>query len=57
MAISISDARAGASTSKLPSYHYIALLAGKPTNKFFMPVLFLNIINKVAHASGNSLDM
>ena len=54
---SISVSRAGASTSKLPLYHYIALLAGKQTNKFFMPVPSLNIINGGAHASGNSLDM
>jgi enolase len=34
----------------------LAILAGKPTNKFIMPVPSLNIINGGAHA-GNSLEM
>jgi enolase len=34
----------------------LAILAGKPTNKFVMPVPSLNIINGGAHA-GNSLEM
>lgn len=34
----------------------MAILAGKPTNKFIMPVPSLNIINGGAHA-GNSLEM
>lgn len=34
----------------------MAILAGKPTNKFVMPVPSLNIINGGAHA-GNSLEM
>ena len=34
----------------------MAVLAGKPTNKFIMPVPSLNIINGGAHA-GNSLEM
>jgi enolase len=56
LAVSLAVARAGASSSKLPLYQYIALLAGKPTNKFVMPVPSLNIINGGAHA-GNSLEM
>jgi enolase len=35
---------------------YLASLAGKPTNKFIMPVPSLNIINGGAHA-GNNLEM
>ena len=36
--------------SNLPLYHHLANLAGKPTNKFVMPVPSLNIINGGAHA-------
>ena len=56
LAVSLATARAGAASSKVPLYHYIAQLAGKPTNKFIMPVPSLNIINGGAHA-GNSLEM
>lgn len=56
LAVSLATARAGAASSKVPLYHYIAQLAGKPTNKFVMPVPSLNIINGGAHA-GNSLEM
>lgn len=56
LAVSLATARAGAAVSNVPLYHYIAQLAGKPTNKFVMPVPSLNIINGGAHA-GNSLEM
>ena len=56
LAVSLATARAGAASSGVPLYHYIAQLAGKPTNKFVMPVPSLNIINGGAHA-GNSLEM
>jgi len=52
----LATARAGADASGLPLYHYLAVLAGKPTNKFVMPVPSMNIINGGAHA-GNSLEM
>ena len=56
LAVSLATARAGAASSGVPLYHYLAQLAGKPTNKFVMPVPSLNIINGGAHA-GNSLEM
>ena len=56
LAVSLAAARAGAVTSKVPLYQYLAALAGKPTDKFVMPVPSLNIINGGAHA-GNSLEM
>lgn len=56
LAVSLATARAGAATSGVPLYAYLAALAGKPTDKFIMPVPSLNIINGGAHA-GNSLEM
>lgn len=56
LAVSLATARAGAAARGLPLYHHLAELAGKPTNKFIMPVPSLNIINGGAHA-GNSLEM
>lgn len=56
LAVSLATARAGAHYNKLPLYHHIANLAGKPTDKFVMPVPSLNIINGGAHA-GNSLEI
>ena len=56
LAVSLATARAGAASKGQPLYHHIAELAGKPTNKFVMPVPSLNIINGGAHA-GNALEM
>lgn len=56
LAVSLATARAGAASKGIPLYQYIAELAGKPTDKFVMPVPSLNIINGGAHA-GNSLEM
>jgi enolase len=56
LAVSLATARAGAASSNVPLYHYLAQLAGKPTNKFVMPVPSLNIINGGAHA-GNLLEI
>ena len=56
LAVSLAVARAGADSKKLPLYHYLAELAGKPTHKFVTPVPSLNIINGGAHA-GNSLEI
>lgn len=56
LAVSLAVARAGADVSGVPLYHHIAQLAGKPTDKFVMPVPSLNIINGGAHA-GNELEM
>lgn len=56
LAVSLATARAGAAARGVPLYQHLAELAGKPTNKFIMPVPSLNIINGGAHA-GNSLEM
>merc|ERR1719230_2231442 len=46
--------RAGAASKSMPLYEYIANLAGKPTDKFVMPVPSFNVINGGSHA-GNRL--
>ena len=56
LAVSLATASAGAASRGMPLYQHLAELAGKPTNKFVMPVPSLNIINGGAHA-GNSLEM
>ena len=56
LAVSLATARAGAASSNVPLYQYLAQLAGKSTDKFVMPVPSLNIINGGAHA-GNSLEI
>uniref|UniRef100_A0A7S3CTF5 phosphopyruvate hydratase n=1 Tax=Strombidium rassoulzadegani TaxID=1082188 RepID=A0A7S3CTF5_9SPIT len=56
LAVSLAVARAGAAETNVPLYKYLAQLAGKPTDKFVMPVPSLNIINGGAHA-GNELEM
>merc|ERR1719486_825330 len=54
LAVSMAVCRAGAAALKMPLYKYIARLAGKPTDKFVMPVPSLNVINGGSHA-GNRL--
>merc|ERR1719161_1926410 len=46
--------RAGAASNQMALYEYIANLAGKPTDKFVMPVPSFNVINGGSHA-GNRL--
>merc|ERR1711985_160610 len=46
--------RGGAAASNIPLYEYIAYLAGRPTDKFVMPVPSFNVINGGSHA-GNRL--
>merc|ERR1719163_2075177 len=54
LAVSMAVARAGAAASEMPLYQYLAKLAGKPMDKFVMPVPSLNVINGGSHA-GNRL--
>lgn len=54
LAVSMALCRAGAAAKKMPLYQYIAKLAGKPTDKFVMPVPSFNVINGGSHA-GNKL--
>lgn len=56
LGVSLSLARAGAAEANLPLHAYIARLAGKPTDRFIMPVPALNVINGGSHA-GNNLSM
>merc|ERR1711937_456261 len=54
LAVSMAIARAGAASKSMPLYKYVAELAGKPTDKFVMPVPSFNVINGGSHA-GNRL--
>merc|ERR1711939_825426 len=54
LAVSMAIARAGAAAKSMPLYKYIAVLAGKPTDKYVMPVPSFNVINGGSHA-GNRL--
>merc|ERR1712083_387085 len=54
LAVSMAVCRAGAASSQMPLYQYIAKLAGKPLDRFVMPVPSLNVINGGSHA-GNRL--
>jgi enolase len=54
LAVSMAVCRAGAASSQMALYEYIANLAGKPTDKFVMPVPSFNVINGGSHA-GNRL--
>lgn len=54
LAVSMAVARAGAASKEMPLYQYLATLAGKPTDKFVMPVPAFNVINGGSHA-GNRL--
>ncbi|CAE7850962.1 PGIC1 [Symbiodinium microadriaticum] len=54
LAVSMAICRAGAAAMQVPLYQYIAMLAGKPTDRFVMPVPSFNVINGGSHA-GNRL--
>merc|ERR1719198_1531005 len=54
LAVSMALARAGAASMHMPPYEYIANLAGRPTDKYVMPVPSFNVINGGSHA-GNRL--
>merc|ERR1719432_90690 len=54
LAVSMAVCRAGAASMQMPLYEYIANLAGRPTDKFIMPVPSFNVINGGSHA-GNRL--
>jgi len=54
LAVSMAVCRAGAACSRMPLYKYIARIAGKPYDKFVMPVPSFNVINGGSHA-GNRL--
>merc|ERR1740121_2984950 len=54
LAVSMAVCRAGAAASEMPLYQYIAKIAGKPMDKFVMPVPSFNVINGGSHA-GNRL--
>merc|ERR1712151_683782 len=54
LAVSMAVCRAGAASMQMPLYEYIANLAGRPTDKFMLPVPTFNVINGGSHA-GNRL--
>merc|ERR1719353_2750662 len=54
LAASMAVARAGAAAKGVPLYEHVADLAGKPKDKYVMPVPSLNVINGSSHA-GNRL--
>merc|ERR1712185_95722 len=54
LAVSMAVCRAGAASMQMALYENIANLAGKPTDKFVMPVPCFNVINGGSHA-GNRL--
>merc|ERR1712032_953278 len=54
LAVSMAVCRAGAASMQVPLYEYIANLAGRPTDKYVMPVPSFNVINGGSHA-GNRL--
>jgi len=56
LGVSLAVCKAGAAEKGVPLYHHIADLAGKPTDKFILPVPALNVINGGSHA-GNKLAM
>merc|ERR1712032_1128687 len=54
LAVSMAICRAGAASMQVALYEYIATLAGRPTDKYVMPVPSFNVINGGSHA-GNRL--
>merc|ERR1719409_1305554 len=54
LAVSMAVCRAGAASSALTLYEYIATISGQPTDKFLLPVPSFNVINGGSHA-GNRL--
>jgi len=54
LAVSMAVCRAGSASMHMPLYEYIANLAGRPTEKYVMPVPSFNVINGGSHA-GNRL--
>jgi len=54
LAVSMAVCRAGAASMEMPLYEYVSSLAGRPTDKYVMPVPSFNVINGGSHA-GNRL--
>ena len=53
--VSMAVCRAGAAVKEVPLYQYIAMLAGKPTDRFVMPVPSFNVINGGSHAGNRAM--
>jgi len=56
LGVSLAVVRAGAGAKGVPLYQHLAEIAGRPTDKYIMPVPVLNVINGGVHA-GNRLAM
>ncbi|RLV83827.1 Enolase 2 [Meyerozyma sp. JA9] len=52
LGVSLAVARAGAAQKKVPLYKHLAELNGLNTDKYVMPVPFLNVLNGGTHAGG-----
>lgn len=56
LAVSMAAVKAAALAKGVPVYQHVAELAGKPTDKYIMPVPMMNVLNGGKHAT-NSADM
>ena len=56
LAVSMAVCRAGAASMQMPLCKYIANPAGRPTDKFMLPVPSFNVINGGSHAGNRLAD-
>ncbi len=54
LSVSMATAKAGAKSTGLPLYQYLANLMGKRTDKLVLPIPFFNILNGGKHAVGST---
>lgn len=54
LSVSLAVAKAASKHLRMPLYQYLAELMGKKTDKFTMPIPFLNILNGGKHAIGST---
>ncbi len=54
LAVSLGSAKASAKNNKLELYDYIARLIGQKTDRYILPIPFLNILNGGKHAIGST---
>lgn len=54
LSVSLASAKSASKHLKMPLYQYLAQLMGKKTDKFIIPIPFLNILNGGKHAIGST---
>lgn len=54
LSVSLAVAKAASKHMHMPLYHYLAELMGKKTDRFTLPIPFLNILNGGKHAIGST---